>query len=172
MSPRALLAAGLLALGLSPAASAADLPSISSSSSSDGVTMRMLVQAPIDEVRSVLSRAETSVTLSPDVMELHTTDQGNCERVEVSTRGLFSPMRYVGLRCPTSEGWSETLVESEDFTHYDVEWTLSPTDEGTMVTYRIDVSLKNLPVPDRVLHSNLSSSMKHVMASLAERVTD
>ncbi len=157
-------------MGLLADAYAGDLlPKLLETHLDNGITMQIDVQADIDQVREILSQARTAAALSPDVLNISVTPRGRCEQVEVETRGFLSSLNYISLRCPTDDGWTETLISSDDFSFYDVQWSMTPIENGTRVTYRIDIEMKNLPVPERLLHSNLSSSMKHSLIALADR---
>ena len=127
------------------------------------VGARLLIDYPMSLVRSVLSKPVDAVRLAPDVIEVSAESQGTCDKVSVKAKGLWRPLTYVVIRCPTEAGFSERLLESDDFSAHNVEWTLAPSGSGTLVTVRSRTRIA-FPVPDgmvaRVAGKSLLDSLK------------
>ena len=115
-----MIPAALLAALLAPQLAHANDHGASVSIDAEGVVVaRILVPATSDEVRALL--ADTSgrlAALSPDTLSVISTPDGACEMVDRKTRGIFRPFAFRAQRCPTANGWQETLMQSDDFTAY------------------------------------------------------
>ena len=151
MPTASLFAALLHAL---PAAQAAEpLPA----NSDKVVTSQVMVPCSIEQVQKHLANAEVVTGLSPDVLSVDSTHVGNCERLTVSVKGLLSPMRYITERCPSAKGYTERLLESEDFATQSTDWELKSVEGGTQVTLRI-LAMPKLPIPDSIIYSRVKAS--------------
>ncbi|MFT4623441.1 MAG: ribosome-associated toxin RatA of RatAB toxin-antitoxin module [Myxococcota bacterium] len=133
------------------------------------VVARIQVPASSDEVRALL--ADTGgrlAALSTDTLSVTTTQDGNCEMVDRKTRGIFRPFAFRAKRCPTENGWQETLVQSDDFTAYESEWQVGESSEGTTeVVYRIQTEI-NAPVPNSIVRTNLKTAAGNMLRSLVD----
>lgn len=138
---------------------------------SDGtVEARMLLpDGSGTEVRRMIADPRALASLSQDILSVDTVSRGECEEVTRSTRGMFRPFRLRALRCPTAHGWTESLVETGDFTDYATEWRIVETDAGTEVLYRVRTRL-GVPVPEAVVRKTVIQSAKDQLVKLARRV--
>ena len=136
----------------------------------DGVVaVSMLIDAPERNIRSVLNDVEGELAdLSSDVLTVEVVKEGLCQEIDRSTRGLFRPFRIRSLRCPTAQGWHETLIASGDFSAYSTEWSLNETEEGTEVMYRVHTELFIFPRP--VVTHTVVQSAKEQLLKLARKV--
>lgn len=137
---------------------------------SDGsVLMRIVLPATESAVRAELDTTAEASALHGDATIVSQESQGACEQTTFKTRGLITSISYVALRCPTADGWKQTLVSSDTFEHNEAEWALHPVEGGTELRYRIRVSL-DLPVGQGMVNSQISASMSRAMERLEERL--
>ena len=153
-------------LRLAPAAQAAEpLPA----GNDKVVTSQVTVPCSIEQVQKHLADAEVVTGLSPDVLSVDSKPAGNCQRLTVSVKGLLSPMRYITERCPTAKGYTERLVQSEDFSTQSTDWELKSVEGGTQVTLRI-LAMPKLPVPDAIIYSRVKASSVNTLERFAALV--
>lgn len=133
------------------------------------VVMSVLVEKPVAAVQSSLGSAMSRFSLDAGRTITDTVQRGECQELHVEAPGLLSPMRYISLRCPTADGYSETLVSSDDFDASEVQWTLTRVEGGTRITYRVLVDL-DMPVSDSMLQSRVKKNMAAVMDRFMEHL--
>lgn len=159
-----------MAIGLFCAAPSFAAEPAVSVNSEGRVVATMTIDASSADLKAVLADTTGAFAeLSPDVLNVSSVRKGDCEEVTRSTRGIFRPFRFRALRCKTSNGWSEKLMESGDFTSYASDMQLVETADGVLVTYSIETEI-NAPVPDSMVRSNLQSAAKNLLVRLAKRV--
>ena len=79
----------------------------------------VVIAASEAEVRSVVDDAKQCGELSPQVVSVRTSSAANgCEELVTETKGLFRNLTYTSLRCPTDNGWDDSLVQSDDFSEF------------------------------------------------------
>jgi hypothetical protein len=133
------------------------------------VCMTVILPASESAVRAELDTAAEASALHGDATLVSQERQGACERSTFKTRGLISSISYVALRCPTADGWKQTLVSSETFEQNEAEWSLRPVEGGTELRYRIRVSL-DLPVGQGMVNAQISESMSRAVERLEARL--
>lgn len=135
------------------------------------VIAQVRVAAKPAAVREILASAERSHGLAPTTVSAKATPDGACEKVKLQTKGLLSPFSLETRRCPTSSGWKETLVASQDFVEYWNEWTVQEQDGGALVSFKTR-TLPNVSVPESLILSQtrrvLTRLMKNLLAKLGE----
>ena len=128
------------------------------------------VLAPPEQVRSILADTVGALKeLSPNTLSVEVTPEGPCELVNRQTRGILQPLTLRSKRCPTPDGWEETLMESDDFEHYEALWKVRSTEKGTEVTYRIATVL-TAPVPQLLVRQNLKKAARTILQGLVARL--
>jgi len=135
------------------------------------VVMNVLVEKPVAAVSNNLSSAMSVLSLDFGRTITKTVSKGACQELHVETPGLFSPMQYVSLRCPTTDGYTESMVSSEDFDASEVQWTLTEVDGGTRITYRVLIDLA-FPVSQDMIQSRVKKSMRSVMSYFLDDITE
>jgi hypothetical protein len=130
------------------------------------VTGELFVAAPADRVRALIDGPVVQGDLSPDVYSVVATPDGPCRQLVTSTRGLWSPLQVRSRWCPSADGFTETLVQSEDFSVYSNQWTVTPANGGSQVALRVHAS-PNLPVPQSVITENTRRSVGALLVRLA-----
>jgi hypothetical protein len=136
------------------------------------VSVRVLVEAPMNVVRGSIDTAQEVFALDSERTLTRVQMRGACEEMHVETPGLLSPMRYVSLRCPTDNGWTESMISSDDFEANEVLWALNEVEGGTEITYKVKVGVADMPVPESMLHSRIKRGMTSVMTSLLDSIGD
>lgn len=135
------------------------------------VVATVTLSAQPEAVRAILADTAGSLKdLSPNTLSVEVSPEGSCERVQRHTRGILQPLVFQSRRCPTDDGWVETLTESEDFEHYEAMWAVRTTDSGTEVTYRIATVL-TAPVPQALVRRNLKQAAGTILQRLVARLS-
>lgn len=153
----------LLALG---SARAAEVPVDIALGPEGTVVATVLLPAEEEAVRRILDDPVRSAHLTPDLLSVDVAPtRPPCSHLDGRTRGLTRPLAYRVVRCPTAHGWRESLVSSEDFRRYEVEWQIVPVSEGVRVEYRVAIDV-NLPVPGRLVSENVKRSARLTLQAL------
>jgi hypothetical protein len=135
------------------------------------VTTEVLIQADAASIRAALADPLTACRLSGDVLSATVlAKEGDCSILRVTTRGLSAPLTYTTRRCPTADGFRETLVTTEDFDNQTSSWKLTPVSGGTVVTLAVR-SEPRLPLPQRMINAAVGSSAVQTLRNLVHRVT-
>ncbi len=135
------------------------------------VVATVTLNAQPESVRAILADTAGALKdLSPNTLSVEVSDEGACELVRRHTRGILQPLVFQSRRCPTDEGWEESLVQSEDFEHYEAMWAVRTTDSGTEVTYRIGTVL-TAPVPQVLVRRNLKQAAGTILQRLVARLS-
>lgn len=159
----------LAALWTSPSF-AAD-PSAPTVAGENVVTTGVMVAADAATVRAALADPVTACRLNGDVLDAKVIGkEGNCSLVQVTTRGLSTPLTYVTRRCPTADGYAETMVRSDDFDNQSSTWHVSSVSGGAQVTLQVR-SEPRLPVPQRMINAAVGTSVVQTLKNLVQRVT-
>lgn len=149
----------------------ADSPKVSTHVTPKGeVVASVTLAAAPAAVRQYLGSAERSHGLAPSTVSAKATPDGNCERVKLKTRGLFTPFEIETRRCPTAHGWKETLVASDNFVEYWNEWIVEDAaGGGTSVVFRTR-TVPNVAVPDAIIHSETRRVLTKLMHNLSAKI--
>jgi hypothetical protein len=134
------------------------------------VVGQMVIEATQEEIRHILSQIDNLRELSTEVTIVESHRKGRCQEVERTSRGVWRPFRWLALRCPTAQGFSESLVQSTDLSHYETEWVLEEMGESTNVTYRVHTEVDHVMVPNAVVRSGMLSGVKNAVVNLAKKV--
>jgi uncharacterized protein YndB with AHSA1/START domain len=137
-------------------------------SAADGtVTATVDVAASAEKVRACLADAEATSKLTPEVIDAEATPKGACEVVDVTSQGAWNPFTYKALRCPTKDGWTYELLQSEDFEALHIEWKVTPTSSGSTVEYKVKTDLA-MSLPSSVVQPRLERSARATLMKLVE----
>lgn len=132
---------------------------------SDGtVEVRMTIPAETEAVLQVL--ADTNgvfSTLNTDIYRTVSEKRGVCEEVRRETRGVFRPFKFRSLRCPSKDGFVETLIDSDDITTFQSSWELTKTQEGTAIVYKVHTELRSVFPRPLVLQGTLAGAKETVV---------
>lgn len=159
----------LVSLLLLGSLATAQEPSSPTVAEDNTVRSEVLIAASIDEVRRDLADPVAAAGLSSNVIRARVISRGACDVVAMTVRGLTGPMEYTAKRCPTTNGWTETLVSSDDFDAHRAEWKVTPVPGGTLVTLTISIE-PDVPVPQRVINSVVQSQVVQTLKNLVRRV--
>jgi len=129
----------------------------------------MVIEAPPEAVLAVLEDAERMAGWSKDVLAFDPVGEpaGGCQVYAGKTRGLWSPLTYKTKRCRTTEGFRDTLVESDSFSVMSSEWKVRARGDHTAVDYTGDLEL-SFPVPKKMLSTTRIKSMTQTFTKLDE----
>jgi hypothetical protein len=133
------------------------------------VICRAFIAANEQEVRAALQDPVKAALMTPDVHSATATKAGDCVRMKVETRGLWSPLKYTALRCPEKSGWRTTLETSEDFSAMESSWKLVPQEGGTDVELSVKSS-PNLAVPKALITKTTQKSVLTTVKALLEKL--
>lgn len=135
------------------------------------ISTDVLIHASVADVRAVLADPKAAGALSDSVLAVRVLGKdGPCDLVEVTCKGVMDPLTYTVRRCPTPTGFSENLVQSEDFSSQRAEWRLEPVSGGTLVTFSVRSEPK-ISLPRRVVQAVVESSAVETLENLVRRVT-
>ncbi len=156
-----------LAAGLARAAE----PSAPTVAGVSTVSTDVFIAADAATVRAALADPLVASRLNGDVLDARVLGkQGDCTLMQITTRGLTTPLVYTTRRCPTADGFSESLVQTQDFDAQTSVWRLLPVSGGTQVTFEVS-SQPRLPVPQRLINAAVGSSAVQTLKNLVARVT-
>lgn len=91
---------------------------------------------------------------------------GPCQHVAYVSPNAILEARYELKRCPTADGWDDTLITSNAFSAYHATWRAVPEGEGARVTYEVDLST-SLWVPDSLVRGETRRSVLKMMRAMA-----
>ncbi len=135
------------------------------------VSTVVIIAADPATVRAALADPLSASALSGDVLDAKVlAKEGDCSLVQITTRGMTSPLVYIARRCPTADGFRETLVSTDDFDSQSTSWKLLSVAGGTQVTLQVR-SEPRLPVPQRLINAAVGSSAVQTLKNLVQRVT-
>jgi len=127
-----------------------------------------MVDAPAADVRRAVASVQRQVY--DNVLELRFQPEGSCHSVFRKTRGLWSPLTMQTRLCPTSQGWREHLVQSDDYADYETEWVIRDNQEGpTEMQLSVRTSV-NLTVPGSLLRQGTISGMRRTFAEVLQQL--
>ncbi|TNE84108.1 MAG: hypothetical protein EP330_30810 [Deltaproteobacteria bacterium] len=141
------------------------------SSSADGtVKGSVVLNVSPAEAMAALENPELARTINPDVVALQQlATTGDCTDLDISTRGMWRPLKMKARRCKTATGFHETLLESDDFTVQEATWTVSEHPDGALLEYTLK-SEPNLPVPRSLVQDNMRRSVKEMLGRFVRNV--
>lgn len=152
-----------ITLGLVFATSAFAAEPVVSSQSDGTVIGSVVLDVSPEKAMEMLSDPELAATINPDVVALSTiSTSGDCTDLDISTRGMWRPLKMKSRRCRTKNGFSETLLESSDFNMQEATWTVSEHPDGSLLEYSLQSDV-NLPVPRALIQDNMRRSVKEML---------
>lgn len=134
------------------------------------VVVKINVEATPTEVKALLADTEgAAMDISADLLSVTATQRGACEEVRRETRGVFRPFEMKVLKCPTPNGFVESLVASDDFSAYQSTWSVQPGVTGSDVTYSVRTEL-NAPVPGAMVRKGVLDGARNAIVNLARKL--
>jgi len=95
---------------------------------------------------------------------------GECLTMESVSPSVVKTVRYRVQRCKTATGFEETLVASDTFEAYRVQWTVEPSPGGALLRYEI-ATRTSLMVPqwliDQQTQRGVQRMLDHLHAALS-----
>lgn len=133
------------------------------------IVARIEIAAPESSIRAAIPELQKA-GMNSNVLSVTARPEGACTALDRTTRGLWRPLELRTRFCPSSTGFSERLVASEDFTRYEADWTLRPITSGTtsvQLRVRSDV---NLMVPSSLLQTGTMDGVRETLQALLRRL--
>ncbi|MCO4743915.1 MAG: hypothetical protein KC912_03940 [Proteobacteria bacterium] len=165
-----LRSSGILVIGSLFASSAFAAEPVVASQSDGTVVGSVVLNVTPEEAMDMLGDAELARSINPDVVSLQTLgSSGPCTDLDISTRGMWRPLKMKARRCRTTDGFRETLIESADFDAQEATWTVSEHPEGALLEYSLK-SEPNLPVPRALIQDNMRKSVKEMLGRFVRKL--
>ncbi|MCK6518894.1 hypothetical protein L6R46_28020 [Myxococcota bacterium] len=136
---------------------------------SGAVIGRMTLDAPIDQVRSIVGDAVKVGKLVPQVKSVIAKPAGACVTLDVISSGLISDVEYKSRRCPTKTGWAEHLTSSDDLKRMDAIWTLTERGGQTDVHFSLVVDV-GAYAPTVLVQSMTKAQVETTLTNLRDQV--
>ena len=128
----------------------------------------VVVGATVDRVRALVGDVARLRRMSRDVKDVAVRREGDCVVVTTRTASVLE-VNYTARRCPTADGWVETLLESDTFNDYYSEWFVHSVADGVLVRFRLR-TVADLPVPDRLVRGALKKGVESVLEAIGEEL--
>jgi hypothetical protein len=133
------------------------------------IVARLDIAAPEASVRAAIPELQRA-GVNSNVLAVTARPEGACTAFDRTTRGLWRPLQLRTRFCPSSTGYSERLVASEDFTRYEADWTLRPiSSNATSVQLRVRSDV-NLMVPTSLLQTGTMDGVRETFQALLRRL--
>jgi len=94
-------------------------------------------------------------------------EDGTCERLRLTVRGLFSPFKIDTRRCRTANGYRETMIASEDFEAYEVIWEVEPVGDDSLISFRAK-NVLSISIPEALQIRESKKVMSKTLKNLAK----
>ena len=159
----------LLAAVVSSVAAAADPVEPQVRYEDDLLVIEAVVDRPASEIRPLLGDIQMMSDISPDILETTSQAIGTCHKVTRKTRGIWRSLELNLLRCPTADGWKETLLKPGDYTAYESHWEVRDAPGGSHLSFKLRTEV-NLPVPDALVRRQVQSASKQSFLTLVGRI--
>jgi len=134
----------------------------------DWIVGEMDLSAAPSDVLDTLSDVRAMSANAKNLRELTVEPAGRCERLGFTFHHGV-PVRVEFERCPTHNGFKQTLLASKLFKTWDAVWEVMPGEHGTKVVYRVQVDVR-LPVSRRSLNKQMRTSVENQMRELAHQL--
>lgn len=138
----------------------------------NSVLGEVVVNSPIDVVRpKIADPLWVSKTDGGGTEVTVLADEGACLKLQHVTPNAIKTVRYITRQCPTKTGFEGTLVESDNFESYRVEWSLEArSDDSTAIRYLLDLET-NMMVPQFIINRQTRKGVENLLSAL-EQVFD
>ncbi|MED5372915.1 MAG: hypothetical protein VX899_17985 [Myxococcota bacterium] len=137
---------------------------------SDGsVISKVLVEAPVDEVRAALSSPEAIERIAGEDALVSQEREGSCWLVERYQAHPLLSVRFVTRACPSADGMVETLVHSDEMDQFQARWRFTETEGGTAITYQVRTSLK-IPAPQGLVRRESVKQCTAMLENMRDRL--
>jgi hypothetical protein len=90
---------------------------------------------------------------------------GACLILDCVSPSTLLTVRYTVRRCPTTEGYKATLIESNAFSSCTAEWRITDEGEGARMSYALD-AVTSLPVPQSWARGGMKKAIGKLMKRL------
>ncbi|MCB9778334.1 MAG: hypothetical protein H6742_07205 [Alphaproteobacteria bacterium] len=152
-------------LGVALAMFALGGPALANPNAVEGET---LVDANAEELKAWLSDYGLIAEINADIYEYSVEAAPPCELVHVKSRGVGQPMLYTVKRCPTADGFKETMISGDQLEAMEAEWSVKPEGDRSRVKVRIFTKI-NL-VPQFLVNQAGKKSIGQMLKNLTTKV--
>lgn len=90
---------------------------------------------------------------------------GDCKRVKTESPHPIRTVRYEVERCPTADGFVETLIASDAFDAYEARWSIASEPGGARITYTL-ATRTSLLVPQFVIDRQTRKGVERMLGAL------
>lgn len=90
---------------------------------------------------------------------------GDCVVTKNVSPSAIKTVTYSVKQCPTATGFVATLVESNTFNDYRMEWTFTPSDTGTKAVYELSTDT-SMMVPQFIIDRSTKKGVLHMLEKL------
>ena len=122
----------------------------------DGSTLRERIATPTE-----------ALAIHQGMVGFQAQPVGECHEVEIQTQRDGTQHSTRTRRCPTAEGWSEKLIESSLYEHYEVYWTFYREDDLTQLQWELKARIPG--VAPIILNYHLGEAMRLGLRSLGAK---
>ena len=126
------------------------------------VAARMDIAAPPEAVRALIGDARRLATIDGTLTATAQPDaaQRGCQLIDYD---IPHPVMHVAYRvraCPIADGWTYSLVSSENMAEFRASWQVTPTPSGgSTVRYEV-LTVPSLPIPRWVIERQSVAAMQ------------
>lgn len=125
----------------------------------------LVTPVPVDTLRARLADPTWLPTVSQDGTQVAiAAREGDCVVLDSVSPSVIT-VRYRTRQCPTADGFTYTLVQSDNFSAYAASWTFAATPAGTRATYRVAVT-STLWLPDAIVRHATKSGIAQMVGRL------
>lgn len=127
---------------------------------------RVLLPLSVEALRKRLEDPQFLPGVSGDGTKVTVAgSEGSCLLIDAVSPSAVVELRYRVKRCPTANGFRNTLVQSAHFDAYTSELILEPQGASTLFRYRLALD-PSFPVPDMVVNSGSKGGIEKLLRGL------
>jgi hypothetical protein len=114
--------------------------------------------------RSKLTKPTQALSIHLGLLQFHYEEAGDCQDVFAKVNRDGRDTMTQTRRCPTSEGWKESLVRSNLYDNYEVIWTVDESGGKTQLQWELKAQIPGTaPI---VLNYHMGEEMRKALGSL------
>lgn len=135
----------------------------------DNATVRgsIHVDAPAEHVRAFVGEPIQIARLDGRGATVDVLTRASCSDILTRSPTIIGQISYRSRVCPTGNGWSNTLLSSEDLDQFHAVWSVEPEGSGSKLSYELTVVPKG-PVPLMLVVQGSKSAVKGLLSSIRD----
>ncbi|MEL6346240.1 MAG: SRPBCC family protein [Myxococcota bacterium] len=103
-------------------------------------------------------------------VQVSVSEKSRCMVVNNTVPHPIATIEYSARACPTADGWTYTMIESEDLKHYSATWQVEKMDEERCtLRYSFRVT-PNFPVPQWVVSRQSTQGVRDFLSRLSQHL--